>query len=65
MFKVIQKIMGDKQPMKAFISDIQFVVDRGIGRGDMRDEVYVQICKRKAHLWLIFILSFSNCFIIC
>ncbi|CAB4376882.1 unnamed protein product [Rhizophagus irregularis] len=49
-FKVIQRIMGDRSkgrngPINV-LEDIQWLLDRGISHGELRDEIYVQICKQ-------------------
>ncbi|KAG0182253.1 hypothetical protein DFQ29_005136 [Apophysomyces sp. BC1021] len=47
-FKLIQMIMGDRpRPRNTnAIEDIQTVLSCGITKGQMRDEIYVQICKQ-------------------
>ncbi|KAF7730954.1 hypothetical protein EC973_001000 [Apophysomyces ossiformis] len=47
-FKLIQMIMGDRpRPRNTnAIEDIQTILSCGITKGQMRDEIYVQICKQ-------------------
>ncbi|KAI7903019.1 Rho GTPase activation protein [Cokeromyces recurvatus] len=51
-FKMIQTIMGDRPPHKSLprphnvIEDIQSILSCGITKGQMRDEIYVQVCKQ-------------------
>jgi len=49
-FKVIQRIMGDRSKGRNgpanVLEDIQWLLDRGILHGELRDEIYVQICKQ-------------------
>ncbi|CAG8733567.1 6552_t:CDS:2, partial [Funneliformis caledonium] len=49
-FKVIQRIMGDRSKGRNgpanVLEDIQWLLDRGILYGELRDEIYVQICKQ-------------------
>ncbi|KAI8973225.1 hypothetical protein BDF20DRAFT_837192 [Mycotypha africana] len=47
-FKLIQVIMGDRTKSRHSdrIEDIQHVLECGILKGQMRDEIYVQICKQ-------------------
>ncbi|KAJ3097429.1 hypothetical protein HDU97_004877 [Phlyctochytrium planicorne] len=47
-FKVIQRVMADTSPgppYKSTLKDVQFLLERGILQGGLRDEIYVQICK--------------------
>ncbi|KAJ3038608.1 hypothetical protein HDV00_000452 [Rhizophlyctis rosea] len=43
-FKLVQKIMSSKP--QSVTSDVQTLLDRGIMHGELRDEIYVQICKQ-------------------
>ena len=49
-FKVIQRIMGDRSKGKNnptnILENVQWLLDRGILHGELRDEIYVQICKQ-------------------
>ncbi|KAI8344959.1 hypothetical protein BD560DRAFT_411784 [Blakeslea trispora] len=47
-FKLLQMIMGDRpRPRQTSeTEDIQFILTCGITKGQMRDEIYVQICKQ-------------------
>ncbi|GAA5817066.1 hypothetical protein MFLAVUS_010603 [Mucor flavus] len=47
-FKMIQMVMGDRQRPRHWneIDDLQTVLTCGITKGQMRDEIYVQICKQ-------------------
>ncbi|CAO3608897.1 unnamed protein product [Cunninghamella blakesleeana] len=47
-FKLIQMIMGDRSRPKNTndIDDFQTVLNFGITKGQMRDEIYVQVCKQ-------------------
>ncbi|GBC02411.1 hypothetical protein RclHR1_04600011 [Rhizophagus clarus] len=49
-FKVIQRVMGDRSKGRSssnsVLEDIQWLLDRGITYGELRDEIYVQICKQ-------------------
>ena len=47
-FKLIQRVMGDRPSSrtKTNSDDIQEILQIGIGRGDLRDEIYCQICKQ-------------------
>ncbi|KAI9223041.1 hypothetical protein BC828DRAFT_403499 [Blastocladiella britannica] len=47
-FKVLQRAMGDRAPPRGYdrSADIQWILDRGVNAGDMRDEIYVQLCKQ-------------------
>ncbi|KAI9478502.1 MAG: Rho GTPase activation protein [Benjaminiella poitrasii] len=49
-FKLIQTVMGDRPPKSRQIyndiEDIQAILSCGITKGQMRDEIYVQVCKQ-------------------
>ncbi|RUS26185.1 hypothetical protein BC938DRAFT_471108 [Jimgerdemannia flammicorona] len=47
-YKHIQRVMGDKPRQKgnSINEDIQWLLDRGIVQGQLRDEIYVQVCKQ-------------------
>ncbi|RIA84346.1 hypothetical protein C1645_808810 [Glomus cerebriforme] len=49
-FKVVQRIMGDRSKGRYgptnVLEDTQWLLDRGILHGELRDEIYVQICKQ-------------------
>ncbi|KAL7754482.1 Lipase 5 [Sorochytrium milnesiophthora] len=47
-FKVIQRIMGDKPGGRNYkqMDDIQWLLEKGIFCAEMRDEIYVQVCKQ-------------------
>jgi hypothetical protein len=49
-FKVIQRMMGDRSKGRNgsnnVLEDIQWLLNRGISHGELRDEIYVQICKQ-------------------
>lgn len=45
-FKLIQMIMGDRSRCKDEVQDIQTILNCGITKGQMRDEIYVQLCKQ-------------------
>ena len=49
-FKVIQRVMGDRSKGRNspanILENIQWLLDRGILHGELRDEIYVQICKQ-------------------
>ncbi|RKP39360.1 Rho GTPase activation protein, partial [Dimargaris cristalligena] len=47
-FKVIQRVMGDRNrsATAADDTDIQWLLDRAIGTAPLRDEIYVQLCKQ-------------------
>ncbi|RUS18343.1 hypothetical protein BC937DRAFT_88864 [Endogone sp. FLAS-F59071] len=47
-YKHIQRVMGEKPRLKGITinEDIQWLLDRGITQGQLRDEIYVQICKQ-------------------
>ncbi|ORY07717.1 hypothetical protein K493DRAFT_250939 [Basidiobolus meristosporus CBS 931.73] len=46
-FKLIQRVMGDRVRTKNNeLRDIQWLLDRGIVFGELRDEIYVQMCKQ-------------------
>jgi len=44
-FKLIQRIMGDRAPIGQ-TEDIQDLLEKGITHGQLRDEIYVQLCKQ-------------------
>jgi len=44
-FKLIQRIMGDRAPLGQS-EDIQDLLEKGIMNGQLRDEIYVQLCKQ-------------------
>ncbi|RKP10231.1 Rho GTPase activation protein [Thamnocephalis sphaerospora] len=48
IFKIIQRIMGDRQRMRGStaLDDIQWLLDRGLQQSELRDEIYVQLCKQ-------------------
>ncbi|KAG2214123.1 hypothetical protein INT46_001857 [Mucor plumbeus] len=47
-FKIIQMLMNDRQRPRAFnyIESFQSLLSCGITKGQMRDEIYVQICRQ-------------------
>ena len=47
-FKCLQRVMGEKSPGKGYhaAEDIQQILERGVMQGELRDEIYVQICKQ-------------------
>ncbi|KAJ1551379.1 hypothetical protein HK096_000378 [Nowakowskiella sp. JEL0078] len=45
-FKLIQKVMGDKGNVSDTREDTQALLDKGINKGSLRDEIYVQITKQ-------------------
>ncbi|CAG8550015.1 6432_t:CDS:2, partial [Acaulospora colombiana] len=48
-FKAVQRIMGDRPRGRGpvdVLEDIRWLLDRGIFYGELRDEIYVQICKQ-------------------
>ncbi|ORZ35798.1 hypothetical protein BCR44DRAFT_35437 [Catenaria anguillulae PL171] len=54
-FKIIQRIMGDRSSGGLTSTmvrnykpalDIQWILERGVMHGEMRDEIYVQVCKQ-------------------
>ncbi|KAI9142002.1 hypothetical protein BKA69DRAFT_1070956 [Paraphysoderma sedebokerense] len=47
-YKLIQKVMGDRSAPKTYkpSADIQWILDRGLCHGELRDEIYVQVCKQ-------------------
>lgn len=47
-FKIIQTIMGDRSRSRqsSEIEDYQTLLNCGILKGQMRDEIYVQVCKQ-------------------
>ncbi|KAJ3219354.1 hypothetical protein HDU67_001573 [Dinochytrium kinnereticum] len=48
-FRVVQKVMSDLSPgppYRSTLKDIQFLLEKGIMQGGLRDEIYVQICKQ-------------------
>jgi len=44
-FKLIQRIMGDRAPIGQS-EDIQTLLEKGIMNGQLRDEIYIQLCKQ-------------------
>ncbi|KAK9767399.1 hypothetical protein K7432_002844 [Basidiobolus ranarum] len=50
-FKIIQKIMGDRAHIRGFTpnKDTQWLLERAISLGELRDELYVQLCKQLTH----------------
>ncbi|KAI8048413.1 Rho GTPase activation protein [Syncephalis plumigaleata] len=48
IFKIIQRIMGDRPRMRGStaVEDIQWVLERGLQQAELRDEIYVQLCKQ-------------------
>jgi len=44
-FKLIQRIMGDRAPIGQS-EDIQCLLEKGIMNGQLRDEIYIQLCKQ-------------------
>lgn len=47
-FKIIQMLMNDRQRPRTFnyIESFQSLLSCGITKGQMRDEIYVQICRQ-------------------
>lgn len=47
-FKGIQRAMLDRPPVKntSDAAEIQWIIERGIAQGGLRDEIYVQICRQ-------------------
>ncbi|EPZ35453.1 MyTH4 domain-containing protein [Rozella allomycis CSF55] len=46
-FKIIQTIMGDRPNKGLNIPEaMSFLLEKGINRGELRDEIYVQLCKQ-------------------
>ncbi|KAI8836572.1 hypothetical protein BC829DRAFT_421680 [Chytridium lagenaria] len=48
-FKLIQRVMTDISPGPPYrntLKDVQFLLERGILQGGLRDEIYVQVCKQ-------------------
>ncbi|RCI05817.1 hypothetical protein CU098_000790, partial [Rhizopus stolonifer] len=47
-FKLLQMLMNDRQRPRhfQFIESLQYLLNCGITRGQMRDEIYVQICRQ-------------------
>ncbi|KAI9297276.1 hypothetical protein K502DRAFT_301114 [Neoconidiobolus thromboides FSU 785] len=47
-FKLIQRVMGDRSKGKSNSDngDIQWLIERGLNEGEIRDEIYVQIVKQ-------------------
>ena len=43
--------MGEKSASKGYhaAEDIQQILERGIMQGELRDEIYVQLCKQLTH----------------
>ncbi|OZJ06875.1 hypothetical protein BZG36_00023 [Bifiguratus adelaidae] len=48
-FRSIQRIMGDRQSGLSEDEEIQSLLDKGIAHGQLRDEIYVQLCKQLTH----------------
>ncbi|KAI8388521.1 uncharacterized protein BYT42DRAFT_237779 [Radiomyces spectabilis] len=50
-FKLIQIIMGDRSRPRhsSEVDEIQTILNYGISKGQMRDEIYVQVCKQLHH----------------
>ncbi|RKP26474.1 Rho GTPase activation protein [Syncephalis pseudoplumigaleata] len=48
IFKIIQRIMGDRPRVRGStaVEDIQWVLERGLQQPELRDEIYVQLCKQ-------------------
>jgi len=44
-FRLIQRIMGDRSPIGQS-EDIQSLLEKGIMNGQLRDEIYIQLCKQ-------------------
>jgi len=44
-YKLIQRIMGDRAPIGQS-EDIQALLEKGIMNGQLRDEIYIQLCKQ-------------------
>jgi hypothetical protein len=45
-FKLVQKVMGDRASKEINHADLKTLVNIGIRKGEMRDEIYVQVCKQ-------------------
>ncbi|KAI9189011.1 hypothetical protein H9P43_000438 [Blastocladiella emersonii ATCC 22665] len=47
-FKLVQRIMGDRTAPRGYkpTTDIMWILDKGVTSGEMRDEIYVQVCKQ-------------------
>ncbi|ORX96660.1 hypothetical protein K493DRAFT_336817 [Basidiobolus meristosporus CBS 931.73] len=50
-FKIIQKVMGDRSHTRgaSHNKEIQWMLERAIDEGELRDEIYVQLCKQLTH----------------
>jgi hypothetical protein len=45
-FKLVQKIMGDRASKRKQGEDIQALLEIGVNRGELRDEIFCQVCKQ-------------------
>ncbi|KAI8925684.1 Rho GTPase activation protein [Entophlyctis helioformis] len=45
-FKALQKIMNHKHDLVTHFPEIQYILERGIRVGGLRDEIFVQLCKQ-------------------
>ncbi|KAJ3151898.1 hypothetical protein HK101_001854 [Irineochytrium annulatum] len=48
-FRIVQKVMADTSPgppYKSTLKDVQWLLEKGIMQGGLRDEIYVQLCKQ-------------------
>jgi hypothetical protein len=45
-FKLVQRVMGDRSSKEVNHVDLKTLVNIGILHGEMRDEIYVQVCKQ-------------------